>query len=235
MRILVNNLINDKASYSATNSNDNYGPESIAHPILTRIFQATANSSVITITLDDVYDINCFFIAYHNLNGISVVFKNAAGGTVDTQTPLYNFDVGSYYFDKISGIKTIVMTINTAETYVRLGGFGCGVYYQLPNGLNQHIRAVENLGSIEYTQSGQSLYQNGANLRAYEMNIPEIKPEFEREIQQQFMFLKRPIFIDSTEDNRDAIAPGYFNVLSIPGMQKNNRRFSTSLIYQESR
>jgi hypothetical protein len=197
---------------------------------LEKRFQSLASSSVITITLDDSYDIDCFFYGLHNLNALTAVLKNSGGSTLQTIVVSTINDIGVEYFTKVSAVKTIELTISTASGNVYLGGFEAGEYYELNDFLNSYpVDFVDNSISRQ-SRGGQITNDNITPLWSYNFQFRELlKDDIDDNFNNYLISGKDPVYIDITPGDRNYFAPVYGQITVPPGPRKSDRRWSDTM------
>jgi len=236
MRALFNPIVrNNSGTITATNAVINYSPQNIKHPSIKKRVQGAGNNMIITIPFDDDQCAKCFFYGRHNLSALSVVYRDSLGNILDTIVPATINDIGVEYFSLIENIRSIELTITTAYTYVRLGGFDSGVYYQMPNFLNAWpIDTIDN-SLTDVSLGGQMTTDDIPKRRAYKFrHIEIIKATADELITNYNLNGKQPIFIDLTEGNRNFLAPIYARIEKPFIPTKADRRFSFETELQEA-
>jgi hypothetical protein len=117
MKALLNPIVrNNSGTITATNASINYDPNNIKHPYIKKRVQAVANIQVITIPFSSAQSADCLFYGIHNLSGLTAVFKDSGGSTIDTIVVSTINDIGVEYFTQIDGIRSIELTITTASS-----------------------------------------------------------------------------------------------------------------------
>lgn len=236
MRFLFEPRVRDNSeSITATNSSLNYSPANIAHPFIEKRFQSISTSSVITITLDDSYSLDCFFYALHNLTALTVVFKNAGGSTLDTIVVSTINDIGVEYFTQVDSVKTIEVTVtSTSNPY--LGLFDTGLKFQGEDFLNAYPLNLKNNSLSKKSTGGQSTNEHITPLRAYDFSFAELLKDYVEELLDKYKLNgSRPIFIDITEGSRTAFEPIYANITKPPNSRKIERRYRNKITLEEAR
>lgn len=236
MRILFDPIIrNYSGSITATNASINYNPNNIKHPFLKKRIQGSTTSQVITIPFDEDQSADCFFYGVHNLSALSAVFKDSGGSTIDTVVVSSIYDIGVEYFTQIDGIRSIELTITTASTYVKLGGFEAGIFYQMPDFKNSWPKRIIDNSLAEESNGGQMTTDDITKRRAYVFDLVEITAAVSDEIITNYNLNgKRPVYIDITEGDRTVFAPIYARIEKPLSQEKNNRRFSTQVEVMEA-
>lgn len=173
MRALFYNLIQDAVSVSMTNANLNYPVESCYSSLLEEYVKATDSSSVVTVLFDEDKTIDTIAFGYHNLNNISFVFKNASASVLATESvslPLLNDIV---YITELTTVRSIEITVTSADSEVMFGNISCGVYTELPNFAKPQITYVDT-GTYDTTDGGQVLSYKGTLLESYTIQLQRI-------------------------------------------------------------
>lgn len=236
MRILFDGKVKLAETITATNSSINYPATNIGHPWLARRFQSTSTSSVITITLDDEYDIDCFFYGLHNLTALTAVFKNLGGSTIGTIVVSDINDIGREYFTAIPDVKSIELTISVSSGNAYIGGFEVGEYYQMPDIINNFPLGLRDPSLRRKSRGGQITGDKIRPLRNYNFKFREIlKDQVDEMLENYITAGKEPIFMDITEGDRDYLPPIYCEILEPFEPLKSNRRFTDSLKIEEAR
>lgn len=240
MRMLINGIVPNNSAISATNSSISYPARNIYHPYLRKRFQSANNLSVIIIEFDSDQTANCVFIGNHNISNLNLVFRNQTDTIIYSQLfmgplepPFQLDDTFVHYFDTLTTIRKIEFQCEaSAGGLLIVGGAECGIYYQAPNFLNGYPLGLTDNSRLRKSRGGQSNYDIAPKLRRYSFSYRELE---NTDMQEQLMNRSRSIFIDITEGNRNLFAPGYFDVLSIPSLDRVARRYTTNLEIEEAR
>lgn len=236
MKALFDAKVKLADTITATNQSVNYLPSNIKHKWIAKRFQSLASSSVITITLDDSYPIDCFFYGLHNLNALTAVLKNSGGSTLQTIVVSTLNDIGVEYFTEVAGVKTIELTVASASSNAYLGGCDAGVCFEFEDFLNSYpINLVDNSLSRQ-SKGGQITNDNITPLFAYAFQFRELlKDNVDDMIEQYIIAGKTPIFIDPTPGDRTKFAPIYGQISKPPKPQKANRRWTDTIEIRQAR
>jgi hypothetical protein len=237
MKILFDGKIRTNASaVTMTNPDDNYPASNLLDIVLAVRAQAVGANTVITITLDDDYDVSSFFYALHNLNTFSVEFKNSVGGSLGTVNVTNITSTGAEYFTTKSAVRSVELTLAAAAGNVYLGGFEVGEPLRIRNMFNEWPLGLNDRSRFRKSDGGYVTCDNITPLKIREFEFRELlKAEVEEELEQYIISGKKPVFIDPTEDNHDYMLPMYCTIQEPPNSMKSGRRFSNRLIIEEAR
>lgn len=235
MRILFDPIVrNYSGTISATNASINYSANNIKHPFLRKRIQASTTSQVITIPFTVDQSADCLFYGIHNLSSLVAVFKNSGGGTVGTVTISSpdTENVNVEYFTQIDNIRSIEVTITTASSYAKLGGFECGVYYQMPYAYTSYPSETIDNSRASKSGGGQVTVDDITKLRGFGFKLLEVSYTIEQEIKTNYYLNgKRPCYIDLFETDGVAI---YATIEKPISSQRNENTYAIDLEIQEA-
>lgn len=237
MKILFENVAID-ATISDTNGSPNYPADNLINSSLRKRFQTGFTSADAIFDLAEDEDISCFFAGYTNADSIDVEFFDQYLSSLYSFTITNpNEDVESLFFDTVSGVSRVTVTINGASGNVYLGGVGFG--------LEQDIMYPADGFSENYTDNtvfskspGGQLLQNYIKpLRSYDLNMRENTRAAINNIRSLYELTGKGyrLWIDITEDNHDFIRPMYGNIVDNFSDIKNGRRYDYPLTLEEAR
>jgi hypothetical protein len=167
MRILTRNMIEENSSIAMTNPDGNYPVANIYANMLEDITQASAASSVITVTWAADISVDSFFLGYHNLSSITVVFKDSGGGVLSTTVIAFPGTEVKQYITELTTVRSVEISLVSAVSAAFLGGFSCGNYTQLHN-VGKPIKIEHKDTSLfAQTDGGQVLFNTGIRLRGF--------------------------------------------------------------------
>lgn len=218
MRILTNNIVANNTSISMTNSDINYPVENIYDNALEAKAQASTNTTAITAAFDTEQSINSIFFGFHNATVVTFVFKDSGGGTLDTvvfTNPIAN---AKEYIDELTNVRSIEITLSTAETYIFIGGIACGIYTEVYN-----VRlpiAVEHIDSSLWSQTsgGQFLFRTGFTLQGFTVDCAKISDEEVDAFMLAFSYVHKgkTFWLDRTEDqNKQIFCAFVSNIITV--------------------
>ena len=212
MRILFENKI-EHSTVAAQDGSLNYPADSIWHPFLRKKFKSEFGDDVLTIDLEEISDLNCFFMGYHNVDAGSVVFFDSGLSPIGSALDLADAeDLFVAYFSSIS-VRRIVVTIqNTAGNQVYVGGIGAGTYVQMPTNLTAGFdRAVSDDTVVDESPGGQTSRNKAASLRIRSFTFPDMDATERDRVDAPILALGigKPVYVDIFEGDRTADAPMY--------------------------
>lgn len=239
MRVLFENKV-ERSTVSSNNGSLNYPGSGIWHPFLKKKFKGQSSDDVLTIDLQEVSNLNCFFMGWHNVTSGSVVFFDSGlspiGSAIDLAGAL---DLFVTYFDTIA-VKRIVVTVhNSSGNQVYIGGIGSGVYVQMPINMTSGFeRAISDDTQIDESPGGQTSRNKAASLRIRSFTFPAMDAtERDRvDVPVVALGIGKPIYVDIFEGDRSADAPFYAKVTE-PRRITNPAagRYDMSITFKEAR
>lgn len=231
MRILFNELF-ENASVLATNQSLNYPVANIIHPFLQKRFQSTTTSSVITATWTTDQCMSCFFYGFHTLTSLTVVYKNSVGTIIKTLNITSPEDIGVEYFDELTTVRSVEITVNGASGFY-LGKIGGGCCYQMPDVLAPYDSGNSDNSSSSSSPHGQRLVNSVPKLRALSYGFRELTLDLKNEIDA--LYTPKNIFFDLYEGNRDKEPPIYGYFTETFNFPYEARRYSLTIKIGESK
>jgi len=168
MKIIYDNVLHG-GTYSATNESLNYPVENLDHPFITKRFQATGNTSTVTIILDTAASVD----------SIGHGVTNATAGTIRVYSGAYDLEATltmdrdydpciTYTASTIAAVTKIEIDLTTTDTYAYLGGVSAGVAHEIDYAYAQIERPLTDNTAWQQMPGGQSLSNKKTPLR----NVP---------------------------------------------------------------
>lgn len=240
MRVSYNNLLKT-ATLAATNENVNRPITNIIHNFLTLAFYATGQNSVITITLDDTYDINHLAFDYHNINTMTARFYDNLAVLIDTQVIDVNEDCNFHYFDTIENVLTITLTVDTLAALLYIGGVSAGEYFELPEFTQAHTGEMKINDSTFKSPGGQKSGNRRYCPLTKGLNFSSISNDDKNNIITYLRYVQNsiPHFIDLYPDAHEYVSPFYGSVemsaSSIPKRRISTWEWDVNLVVEECR
>jgi hypothetical protein len=203
MRILFFNEI-ENATVTSLNGSLNYPAESIYHVFLRKRFKAVVDNDMLTITLPAAVDMNCFFMAYHNISSGTVSFYDGSLAFIDSIALSAPGDPFVSYFDTIA-VRRITVDIQSDDAAVYVGGIFAGLYTQMPEVLAGFPFAVNDATSFDQSPGGQVLRNQAPALRQRELTFDNLGLYEKIDLDNKILDLgiAKPVMIDLFEGNED--------------------------------
>jgi hypothetical protein len=235
MRILFNDLIKS-ANISATNGSDNYPASNIAHPFLFKRFQTIATTSLITIAWSADVSVDSLFYGHHNISSMIVRLKDSGGVVLETVNVTSPTDRGKVYFSQVwDNVRRIELDI-TGPNPTKLGGVGCGVYYQNIDFLNDAPESGRRTGNFSKSPGGQSNNLYIKPLKTFAFSFRDrLTADKKIWLDLNDEYGRGPFWFDITEDNNEFLPVIYATIENYPGVARNGRRYDNALSIEESR
>jgi len=226
---------------AATNENINRPVSNIIHNFLELAFYATGQNSVITITLDDVSDIDHIAFDYHNIDNMTVRFYDSLAALIDTEIITVGENCNFHIFDTVEDVKEITITIDTLAAFLYVGGISMGEYFEIPN-FQQSLNGEIGIFDTDFTSGGgQSSGNKRRNLFTYRLSFADIDNTDKILIDNYLDAVQNstPHFIDFYQDAHTYFLP-FYGKLQIKSVSTVKRRISTwrwniEMIYKEAR
>lgn len=229
------------ATLAATNENINRPVTNIIHNFLELAFYATGNNSVITITLDSLYDINHIAFDYHNIDTMVVRLYDNLGALLDTQNVTVEQDCNFVYFDTVQDVKTITITITTLSALLYIGGISMGEYSELPRFQQSPEGELELRDSYFSSLNGQTGGNRNRPLLTQKLSFANIPNDQKNEFNDYLIYVQNsmPHFIDMYPDAHNYFSP-FWGKAEIKNFPQAKRRISTfeynlEITYKECR
>ena len=242
MRFLYDNLIK-YGEISATNSDTSFPISNVTHKFLMKKFQTLTGftTSEITITLNDVSDINCIALGFHNAQAATYELRNSSSTLLSSGSLNTTYSTDMTHFATVSNVKTIIIDIDagSSATEAYIGGISVGksLVFELIN-QNPPMSLPSNDKSNQ-TEGGQVTGKKTKRLRGYQVPFDVISNSQYNEIQEHFNLNGSvyPVYLDIFEESHDFIQPLY---CVVPGSESFtpiglNKEWSGSLIAREAR
>jgi hypothetical protein len=201
MRMLWDNLIKE-ATLSATNEDANYPISNIYHEFIEKVFYSSTPSSVITITLDTVSDIDCVAFGHHNCNSVSFVFKNSGGSQIGSTLTYTVPNQRIMEYVDYDDVATIEVTIQSTST-VFIGNISVGEYYDFPEIAMDIEINITDTSQNEISMGGQVSANIGTALDQINIGIPECEGSFINDLRtiKKGIGISPGIWLDVYEDS----------------------------------
>lgn len=209
MRILFDNCLLDSVM-TATASSINYPIENVTHRFMKKRFQSLLSNSTITCIFNSIKEINCIFYGYHTLNSFNFTLYDSSNNVLYSGSDSKLLDIGIIYFNKISGVKKIVITC-TAPANLFIGVLWAGVYDQMSLPLNNIETNIDDNTVIKSSPDFQfSQLYNESGIE-YIVTIPALTNDQKNYLNSVYIKKGRgaPLFIDFFEDARELQEPKY--------------------------
>jgi len=238
MRILFENKV-EHSTVSAANGSLNYPPENIWDPFLWKKFKSRFGTDILTIDLAEISDLNCFFMAFHNVAIGSVVFLDGTLTPVGPSLDLASAqDIFVAYFDTIS-VRRITVTIEAATGQVFVGGIGSGVFQQMPVSMTRGSEfGISDATDITQSPAGQVSRNKAPGLRLRSFTWPDLSESDRAEIDPTIVALGigKQVYMDLYEGERSFDPPMYAVVTEPRRMTfPSANRYSLNMTFQEAR
>jgi hypothetical protein len=216
MRILYDNTLLDALSIAPSSQDSNFNVGNMLTPSLGIAYRsADISSPHVTIIFSEAKSFNCIALAGHNLTSIRVRLyadsEDTIGEELADETFTNPLSTDIMYMDTVEGVKKVLLSMVTSETYVEIGYMSMGLYFQMPRPNAFYDESMEITNNFEHTQFGQVYGTDGVLLQTY-------SPEFVNVTQIQMATVKaminmvrnyKPVFVDMTEDAHDYKEPLY--------------------------
>lgn len=235
MRILFDNSLLDSVM-SATASSINYPIENVTHRFMKKRFQSLLSNSTITCIFNSVKEINCIFYGYHTLNSFNFTLYDSLNNVLYSGSDAQLLDIGIIYFNKITGVKKIVITC-AAPDNLFIGVLWAGLYYQMALPLNNIDINIDDTTIVKNSPDFQfSQLYNESGLE-YTINIPALTNEQKNYLNSVYIRKGKgsPLFIDFFEDARELQEPKYAVFSDTISIQRNGIEYEAKIKLKEAR
>lgn len=241
MRVSYINRIED-STLSATNEDLNRPVTNLNHNFLELAFYSNTNESVITATLDNIYDIDHVCYGYHNLSELHIDFYDGGNNLVES---FYDVEIipgeNIIYFDTILNVKKIIFSCYSDDPLLYVGTFFAGEYFELPNFQQAPPGNIRLSDSRFQTAGGQASGNRKKDIDDISLNFLYIT-NAERKLIKLYASSQqgsRPHFIDLNPDAHDEEQP-FYGVIDSTEIQQDRRRLSNfrynmNIAYKKSR
>lgn len=235
MRILFKNLF-EEATVLATNESLNYPVTNLIHPFLRKRFQSTTTTSLITATFTEDQTMDCFFYGFHNLTGLTAVYKDSGGGTLYTLVVSDIQDIGIEYFTALTTVRSVEITVTGASGF-RLGGIAGGVCFQMPDPLAAYDPGAQDNSDASESPDGQTLQNFVRPLREFDFGFRDQTGDLYKAVRDEYFAvgIGKPLFMDLYEENRDKEEPIYAKLIDPLNFPYQARRHSFTIKAREAR
>ena len=238
MRILFENKAELSSTIvTGTNESLNYPATNLIYPILSKRFQSTTTTSIISVVFDVERVLNCFFYGHHNITSLNFKMKNALNVTLFNLTLPTIEDIGVLYFDDIIyNVKLVEITI-TGPDPVYLGGVGVGEYYKTPDILADFEEPLVDNSTVISSSFGQTVRNKVPTYRQRNYQIRDLVKSVGQEIKENYktIGIGKNVYIDLFSGNRSFDPPMFGEFTDPVVLTKNGRRYRVNIDLKESR
>lgn len=224
MRILFNNLIlDDDVDLLSVSVSDNYPLENLKNRVLTKRTQSLSGDLNFTVTFPSPVTINCICFGY--TNGTSITVKGITQDIEHKSNMIYFAEETLSTFDvSISGTEDIY-----------LGGIAAGLYYQMPDPLNNFGVGIQDGNTLFENRYGITYQGKGEIINVPSYSFRNVSNVIKKQIFSGYQGVGSVVWIDPFEDYRDLEEPKYSVFSSqIQFRYEGREKYSISIFLKES-
>ena len=201
MRIPYDNLLKQASTVVATAQNPNYVASNLYDNTLQSLFKTTVISSLVVAEWASDIEISSFAVGNHNISSIVITFKDSGGGTIGSESYvnadlIHTNTLGEIkaqavkYFTKVTGIRSVSMSITGTASPISIGNISLGTYLEFPyfNIGSQMPNKVT--GNNSKTEGGILAGKTGVALEIFKVSFSDIELGDKESIDAFFLFVQ---------------------------------------------
>jgi len=238
---IINNNVLHNGTYSATSESLNYPVSNLDHPFLSKRFQATANTSNVTIDLADKSNINSIAYGLTNVTSGSVKLYTESGGSytlVETVTMVFDYYSNVIYTTALrADIARVVFELTTTDSYVRLGGISAGEAFEIDYAFSDFERPYSDASTWQQTAGGQSLVNYRKPLKSISLTFNAESLSDANSLIEVYeeSGIGAPFFVDFFSGKRALVNPLYCCFSQPPSDRGKGENRTITIEFQECR
>lgn len=254
MRILFVDRVKKPATViTSDNETPGYPASNLASDFLNEQYISIFPDDVITIDLGADTDLNCVFLAYLNAavfdieirnNASSVVYSGTAVSNSRPVLPIYLGSTVSGRYIEISadaslGLASFVDTEIDMGAYLKMKGFGAGVYFETEDGgpLNGHDLGVSSGTTFVRSKTGQVISTQFPFMAARKWDFAAQSYADAQAFlaQLRLLGLQKPTYMDFFPGTTEYDEPLYAVIEKLTGPRRSGVQFTYSFEIEEAR